>query len=287
MSKILKVNFPDFELAWEGINEMLANNENYIKGGDYGGVYGTEMVIYNLFVNVEKSTISDTFDFGKALGYKYKKWSKLVGNYVDLNYLDLVKSEIVAREKKKAANYNYTFHFDNSHGSGKDCLISVTFQRRINEADPIMVFHTRASEATKRLIFDFLLLQRIAEYIYGRDVKVKSILYIPFIYINVESFLIYAGYKGLDKAVYKEKGQGDYTPFQKRIINKYEEFTTRPLSEIKYKVHKRAAAQIQKDQHGEPLSKAPHLYAKDLMLVKPISISIKTQEKLNTGITIK
>lgn len=287
MSKILKLNFPDFELAWEGMNELLANNEEEIKSGGYGDIYGTEMTLYNAFIYVEKATLRDDFDFGKILGYKYKKWSKLVSNYVDLNYLDLVKSEVLSREKKLSTNtsYNYTFHFDNSHGSGKDCLISLTFQRRIGESTPIIIFTTRASEATKRLVFDFLLLQRITEYVYGKGVKVKALLYIPFMYINVESFLIYAGYKGLDKVVIPHGGK--YTPFQERILKRFEEFTHKPLSEIKYKVHRRAAAQIQKDKSGEPLSKSPSLLAKDLVLEKPIKVGLKTLENLNKGITIK
>lgn len=285
MSKTLTLNFPNFEMAWEGLNEFLANNENEIKKQGYGDTYGTEMVLYNSVINVELARIPEDFNFGKALGYKNKKWTKLVNNYINFNYLDLVKSEVVARELKNATSYNYSFHFDNSHGSGKDCLISLTFQRRVGEPDPIVIYHTRASEATKRMIFDYLLIQRMTEYVYGKDVRVKALLYIPFMYINVEAFLLYAGYKGGTNKVL-EKENGEYSNFQKRIINRFKEFSTKDVEEIKYKVHKRSAMHIQKDKDGVPLSKSPDLFAHELQLRKASQIDNKTTQKLNQGILL-
>jgi len=265
MGKSLKFNFPDFQMAWEGLNEFLANNVNEISEQGYGAIYGTEIVLYNSLISIELSRVNPDFNFGRVLGYKIKKWTKLVGNYIDFNYLDLVKSEVTAREAKKASSYNYTFHFDNSHGSGKDCLISLTFQRRVDEPDPIIIFTTRASEVTKRMIFDFLLLQRMAEYVYGPNKRVKAELYMPMMYINVESFLIYLSHYGLG-VLKKEKGE--YSKFQDRIIKRYHEFLNTPLEQIKYKVHKRAAMQVQKNTDGTPVSNSPNLFAKNLVLQK-------------------
>lgn len=285
MSKSLHFNFPDFQMAWEGINEFLANNELELKTKGYGGTYGTEIVVYNSIISVDLAKINEDFDFGKVLGYKNKKWSKLVNNYVDFNYLDLVKSEVVDREKKNAHSYNYTVHFDNSHGSGKDCLISLTFQRRVDEPDPKIIFTTRASEATKRMIFDFLLLQRMAEYVYGKGKKVTAELYMPFIYINVESFLIYLGWKGPE--ILKPENGDEYSLFQQRILRRYEEFTTKHLDEIKYRVHKRAAAQIQKDKDGNSVSGVPSMLAKELQLqIRPLQGSQRVIKKLNQGIEL-
>lgn len=283
-TQINQLQFPTLEAAWEGINEYLVNNQKQLekKGG---GTYGTELVSYDNFISVFKSQIRPDFDFGHALGYKYKKWSKLINNYVDLNYLDLVKSEVLAREKKKSKHYNFTFHFTNSHGSGKDCLISLSFCRRKGSTEPLVIYTTRASEATSRLIFDFLLIQRMVEYVYGVGVNAEVLCYIPFIFINVERFTMYMAYKGKD--VVRPDKDGKYTQYQQRCLNIYEKFLTTNLDLIKYKVHKRSAAQVQLGPNGKPLANAPALLAKNLTL--PFNKKYRDADiaKLNASITIK
>lgn len=278
--------FPTLQAAWEGLNEYLANCEDEIKELG-GGTYGTEMVAYNTFITVNKAWVDPNFNFGRVLGYRNKKWSKLINNYVDFNYLDLVKSEVRERERKKAKSYNYTFRFDNSHGSGKDCLISLTFMRKVGNDCPIVIYNTRASEATKRMIFDFLLIQRMVEYVYGEDVNVEVTAFIPFMYINVESYLIYMAWKGRNKAVRVKKGE-KVGKFQERLYSKFDEFSTRPLESIKYKVHKRAAAQVQKDENGDPVSGAPDMFAKDILFEnKKIKLAAASKiDKLNSGVIL-
>jgi len=277
--------FPTLQAAWEGLNEYLANNEAEIRKSG-GGTYGTEMVAYNTFVSIGKTWVDPKFNFGRVLGYRNKKWSKLINNYVNFDYLDLIRSEVRDREKKKAKSYNHTYHFDNSHGSGKDCLISLTFMRKVTDDNPTVIYNTRASEATKRMIFDFLLIQRMVEYVYGEGVTVEMVAFIPFMFINVEAFLIYMAWKGKDAVVVPPK-EG-YSKFQQRLVSKYDEFSTRDLNSIKYKVHKRAAAQVQKDKNGNPISGAPDLFAKDLKFdnkrIKLVAVS--KIEKLNEGIAI-
>lgn len=278
-------HFPTLEGAWEGINEYLFNQEREIKQLG-GGNYGTEMVLYNAMITVDKTWINPKFNFGRALGYTSKKWSKLVNNYVDLKYLELVKGEVRAREAKKAKSYNYTMHFDNSHGSGKDCLISLTFQRKINNDVPTVVYHTRASEATKRMIFDFLLIQRIVEYVYGESQSVEMIAYIPFVFINVEAFLIYMGYKGGPKGK-AFRSDEPYSKFQERIFRRWDDFQAKPLEEITFRVHKRAAAQIKLDDKGNPLSGAKDVFARDLKIkFRPTKVTAGDIEKLNEGILL-
>lgn len=282
--KFKKFRFPTLEAAWEGINEYMFNEEVEIKSLG-GGNYGTEMVLYNALITVDKAWVSPNFNFGRALGYTNKKWSKLVGNYVDMKYLELVKNEVRQREAKKAKSYNHTLHFDNSHGSGKDCLISLTFQRKISSEVPIVIYHTRASEATKRMIFDFLLIQRIVEYVYGPEVSVEVVAYIPFLFINVEAFLIYMGYKGGKEA--KPFKRGKYTQFQNRILRRWDNFQETPLEKITFKVHRRAAAQIKLDSHGNPVSGAKDFFAKDLKLkFQKTKVHEKDIEKLNEGILL-
>lgn len=289
--QITEFYFPTLESAWEGINEYLLNNEpTILKNG--GGTYGTELVVYDAFIHVGKAWVNPNFNFGEILGYRYKKWSKLINNYVNLNYLDLVKSEVQAREKRKSTHYNFTMHFDNSHGSGKDCLISLSFCRRKGEKAPYVIYTTRASEVTSRMIFDFLLIQRITEYVYGKDVHPEVLMYIPFMFINVERALFYLGYKGKDIIKPSQKDE-DYptknlSKFQKRVLDKFDEFSTRDVNTIKYKVHKRSALQIQKDpKTGKPLANAPNLFAKDLTFPYNPKLKEKDIDKLNENLTAK
>lgn len=304
LTKINQLEFATLELAWEGINEYMVNQEQEIakKGG---GTYGTEMVSYDNFIRIYKPYISPDYNFGEILGYRYKKWSKLINNYVDLNYLDLVKNEVTEREKKASAHYNYTFHFDNAHGSGKDCLISLSFCRRRKEKNPYVIYTTRASEVTSRLIFDFLLIQRMCEYVYGveKAQQCDVLCYIPFMYVNVERYLFYMAYKGKKKSVKKHypivlanadepeknlKKLGYYTPFQERCNKKYDEFMAVDAQKIKYKVHRRSALQIQKDpKTGRAISGCPDLFAKDLTLPYNPKYKDRDIEKLNKGLTIK
>jgi hypothetical protein len=280
--KITQLEFPTLELAWEGINEYLLNQEAKVRAHG-GGSYGTELVSYDNYIHVFKSTVSDNFNFGEILGYKYKKWSKLINNYVNMNYLDLIKSEVLDRERKKSTHYNFTMHFDNSHGSGKDCLISLSFCRRKGEKNPIVIYNTRASEVTSRLIFDFLLIQRIVEYVYGKGVSAEVLCFIPFMFINIERALFYLGYKGRD--IVKAEGN-NFTAFQKKVLNKFDEFSTRDVNTIKYKVHKRSALQIQKNpKTGKPLANAPDLLAKDLTFPFNQKLKDKDIEKLNADLT--
>ena len=277
--KINELEFPTLESAWEGINQFLVNEEIKIRKNG-GGTYGTEMVSYDNYIHIYKPYINPNYNFGEILGYRYKKWTKLINNYVNLNYLDLVKSEVLDRERKKSAHYNYTFHFDNAHGSGKDCLISLSFCRRKGSKDPYVIYTTRASEATSRLIFDFLLIQRLIEYVYGPEKAQRCdvLCFIPYIFVNVERFLFYMGYKGRDCV---KKGSETYSPYQERCLKKYDEFMTIDPNKIKYKVHKRSAVQIQKGPDGKPISKCPDLFAKDLTIPFHVKYRDKDIEKLN------
>lgn len=279
-------NFTEFHYenltdAWEGMNEFLANREVLItrKGG---GVYGSEFVSFNNLVTISKCKLDPKFNFGRVLGYTYKKWTKLVNNYCNMNYLDLIKAEVQEREGKNAKAYNYTYHFDNVHGSGKDCLISLTFTRRKNEPGPIVIYTTRASEITKRLVFDFLLIQRMVEYVYGKEQQVQLICFIPFMYINLECFLMYVAHYGRKNVIKKNK-KGFYSPYQERMIKKYKEFLKVDASKVKYKVHQRAVMQVQRNPDGSPASNVKDCFAKNLVLVHK-EPRIKDIEKLNASL---
>jgi hypothetical protein len=281
--KPTNLKYKNMDLAWEGVNEYLANSESRIRKKG-GVVYGNEMVSYDNFIYIENARLSKDFNFGLILGYKNKKWSKLVNNYINFDYLDLVKNEVQNRESKNSHNYNYTYHFDNSHGSGKDCLISLTFIRRKYYDRPIVIFYTRASEVTKRLPFDFLLIQRIVEYVYGPKVKVGLICHIPFMFINLECFLMYLSHFGKKKALPKK---GEYSPYQLRVYQRWKEFQNMDVEKIKYKVHLRAAKQVQRDKEGKPISGVGDLFAKEMTLHSHLKLRQKEIDQLNDEVTIK
>lgn len=272
---INKFEFSNLQTAWDGLHDYMFNQERKIRKRG-GGTYGSEMVSYDNIIHVKDGRLDKNFNFGRTIGYTYKKWSKLINNYVNFNYLDLIRSEVLDRESKRSNSYNYTYHFDNSHGSGKDCLISLTFCRRKGKELPIVIYNTRASEITKRLIFDFLLIQRIVEYVYGKKQRVEVICFIPFMFINLECSLMYLSDRGLDNCLRKKNGK--YSDYQERLIQKHERFRTTPLDQIKYKVHKRAAAQVQRNEDGSPVSNVKDLFTHELKLAPIPTKKIKQRD---------
>ena len=102
--------------------------------------------------------------------------------------------------------------FNNHHDNGKQCLIAATFSKRFGEDIPVITMVIRASEITKRLIFDFLLIQRMAEYVYGPDQSVQINLFATQMYGNVETLLMYSAYKPLKKVI-----KGIDNPWTKRV----------------------------------------------------------------------
>jgi hypothetical protein len=291
------LEFGSLQTGWEGINEFLfLECETICKKG--GGLYGPEFVSYNNYVVMKRAWVNPEFDFGKVLGYAIKKWSSLVNNYADIRYLDLLRAEINQRKNRNARSYNFSFHFSNHHGSGKDCLISIMFTKRVGVPHPILIFQVRTSEVTKRLLFDFLLVQRIGEYIYGNnDFEVH--LYAPSMYITAESFVMYNNVKSIKKLLKTWQNSGhhiekpDNHRFQDKVFKIYKDYMDHPDPDgIRYKVHRRSAMQIRRDSKGEPLSGVKSMLAKNLTLCDlPLEISkevitrkqILTHKKHNNG----
>lgn len=269
---VTTLTFPTLQKAWEGINKYLATTppEELEKGGGGGG-YGTEYIAYSTLVVINSAWVDPEFDFAKVLGYTAKKWTTLVKNYVDFDYLDLVKSDITTRRKKGAKSYNIAYHFANKYGGGKDCLLSLVFSKRLNEEFPTVFFNVRVSEVTSRLIFDFLLVQRIIEYVYGEGHPAEVHFYAPSMFITAERFSMFAHWEGWEKV---EKKLGN-TLFQNRIRQVYQMMKTKPANTITYKSHARCAEVIQKYGHKVKGT----LKAKELQLhslVPDLDESVKT-----------
>lgn len=257
--------FPTLQAAWEGLNEhMVLETPTVLAKAGYVG--GNQVVSYNNHVIIHKAWVDPEFDYGRVLGYTDKKWSSLISNYVDMPALELIRGEIALRTAKNAPAYNYTMHFTNAHLSGKDCLISLTFSKRYNRDNPVVSFHARVSELTKRVIFDFLLVQRIVEYIYGHnDVEIHYST--PSFYLSLEAFTMYQNHRDI-RELYKAKGilEKPPTTFQKKVLEKLSQYQVVDPLTIKYKSHRRAALQLQFNKDGTPLSNKKALIAKDLTL---------------------
>lgn len=257
--------FPDLQAAWEGINEYLVLNEQEIMRRG-GGLYGSAMVSYNNLILADKAIISPDFDFGKVLGYSIKKWSGLVKNYVDFHYLDMLRAEIGNRKMKIAKSYNYAYHFKNKHGSGKDCLISLNFTKRLYSVYPVVTFYTRTNEVTKRLIWDFLLVQRIVEYIYGSGEEVKVQYQTDSFFATPEGIMMYDNVKPLKKFFKKLPPEEERGRFQKKVVKTYNDFSTIDIETVTFRVTRRSIAQLQKDDEGNPISGVKSLLASEIPL---------------------
>lgn len=265
-SRIVKANhvlLPSTQIAWEWVNEyMLSKNQSIEESG--GKIFQSLVYMYDWVLDIDRIEIDPNFDIGIMFGYTKLKWTKLVSNYLDLNYLDVIKSKIRAREKKGDKNYNVSITFDNSHVTGKGCLLSLTFSRRPVFDGPIITMHIRSSEVTKRLLVDFLLVQRISEYIYERmDVTPALKLIAPFMWSSSSTLIMYHNWKPLEEVmVGREPGK-----FSDRCITDLNKFQTEPLSKFTYRVNWRSAAQLQFNEDGTPKSGKAPLKVKTLKLL--------------------
>lgn len=266
---ITVLKYKDLQKAWEGMNEYLFVDERKIVETDTGGAFGSQMVCLDTIIEVDKAEVDSTFDFGEKLGYARTKWTTLVNNYVNYYYLDMLRSEVSKRENQRARMYNYTLHFANKYGSGKDCLISLTVARRPNRDLPFASFVIRTSEITKRLLFDFLLVQRILEYLYGTN-EIQVNVYAQHWYITAESFVMYNNIKSIRKLAKLNNIYSNPAVFQDKILKKFKEYMNHPDPfNVMFRVNRRSMLQIQRDSNGKPLSGVKPLIAKDLTL-KPI-----------------
>lgn len=256
MDTVKTFEFATSQVAWEGINEYFLLEGKEIKSR-MGTVTPSLIIAYDTIIKIRKLWVDPEFNFSKVFNYRIQKWRTLVSNYVNMNMLDLVKIEVQNRERKKDTNYNISFLFDNTHQSGKGCLVSLTFSRRNYMDTPILIATLRSSEIVKRLNFDFLLVQRIGEYVYGKDVHLAGELFIPNMYTVPEVTSMYHMHKDIHKIL---KGVEKLSPFQQRTIDTVEKFSTIKVESIGYKIHQRAAKVLQGYGKDKPL------YAKHLTL---------------------
>lgn len=238
------LEFSTSQEAWEKLNEGFLRLDPAIFGKGATANAGLA-IAYNVFVKIRKAWVDPNFDYGRTFNYKEAKWTTLLNNYLDFNQLDLVKSQVRMRKATYNQNYNVSYIFNNSHNNGKQCLLAATFSKRFQEDVPVITMVVRASEITKRLIFDFLLIQRMSEYVYGKDQTVQINLFATQMYGNVETLLMYGAHKPIKKVL---KGTDKNSPWIQRLneINKkFKDGTEKDFSS--YKVYLRCFKVLRPD----------------------------------------
>lgn len=250
------LEFATSQEAWEKLNEAFLRLDPVLF--DKGATANSGVAVaYNVFIKIRKAWVDPDFDYGRCFNYKETKWTSLLNNYIDFNKLDLLRSKLRLLKNKYNQNYNVTYMFNNHHDNGKQCLIAATFSKRFQEDIPVITMVIRASEITKRLIFDFLLIQRMAEYVYGPDQSVQINLFATQMYGNVETLLMYSAYKPLKKVI---KGIGN--PWTKRVKEVYKKIQNGTENEwSSFKIFFRSFKVLRPD-----LYEYQALLAKDLLL---------------------
>lgn len=217
---IHSLEFATSQEAWEKLNEGFLRLEPILF--QKGAIANAGLaVVYNVFIKIRKAWVDPDFNYGRCFNYTATKWSSLLNNYIDFNKLDLIRSRLRTLKASYNQNYNISYLFNNHHDNGKQCLLAATFSKRFQEDIPVITMVVRASEITKRLIFDFLLIQRMAEYVYGPGQSVQINLFATQMYGNVETLLMYDAYKPLKKVL---KGCDKKNPWIVRINEVYDKF---------------------------------------------------------------
>lgn len=221
--------------AWETINEAFLKQSNKEIIYQSGQVY-----ITNLAFTVDKPYLPEDINFGRYFHYHKAKWVALVKNYLSMEELDEIKEAL----NQKLGDTPISYQFHNQHKSGKGCLLSMTIM--YSEKKFHFSFHIRSSEVTKRLIFDLLLFQRIGEYLLeGKPFDFSVFITKAFNTPNV--LLMYHVHNNLYELLGRYSGDW-YTKVRKNL--KY--FLEHGKDDIKYKIEKRVAKVLKKDEGQFP-----------------------------------
>lgn len=276
MHKIKNFQFENPWDAYIGINRWWYNNyETLHRRG--GGRYGSECFMPNVFFHCGYGKIPSDLDLGKLLGYSPTKWNTLVTNYLSYQGVHDVHDAVQALEKAGKSNYNVVMLFTNQYKKGKGCLISLQFSKRPRrgkngEYERVITFSTRATEITKRLIFDLLLIQRVAEFVYkGLDIKWNTQFFSPHVYQCAESFVLLTSYQSLMD--WNDNGKID-DKWKKRVHDMYDKYMDAERAEtMKMQSHIQISRFLRGDRNVKPM------YVKDLKLY----LTKKEKDKLSSA----
>lgn len=253
-----QLEFSTSQEAWEKLNEAFLRLDPILFSSGATANSGVA-VVYNVFIKIRKAWVDPDFDYGRCFNYKETKWTTLLNNYIDFNKLDLMRSKLRTLKKSYNQNYNVTYMFNNHHDNGKQCLIAATFSKRFQEDVPVITMILRSSEITKRLIFDFLLVQRMAEYIYGKECTVQINLFATQMYGNAETLMMYHTHRPLKKVL-----KGVKNPWTNRVLEVFDKFQKGTEKEFSsFKVYFRSFKVLRPDLYQETYKS---MYAKELLL---------------------
>lgn len=280
--------FATSQEAWEKLNEAFFIKDPEIFDSNNSSYNSGMTVLYNVFIKIRKAWVDPDFDYNKMFNYKEQKWTLLVNNYLDLNKLDLLRSKVRYFQSKYNQNYNLSYSFDNNHGNGKGCLLSATFSRRIGDDIPVITMMLRSSEITKRLIFDFLLVQRMGEYIYGPEQSFMINVFATQMYGNTETLLMYNTHKPVKKLLKRSYDQ----EWAKSAQAVFDKFMNNPHSFGTYKVYLRSAKCLNPEAFNRKstplLAKNLHIYDKNIDIEFPENcITLSQRRKYLKSLTKK
>lgn len=253
--------------AWEKINEAFILNDPR-----FSMIYKSKaLYAHHILLHIENPELDPNFNFGRYFNYTKSKWNNLVGNYCYLSDLASLKQQIQGQKE-----FNLGFQFTNTHDHGKKCLLSATFTK-ISSKDKVRVtMFLRASEVTKRLPMDLLLIQRICEFVIGDTHLWDLTLILNQAFNDDMVLLMYNAHKSIKEVLYpatdkwekwkQSKHIGEYAfknalERSKILIPRLEEALQTDPKDVKYKIHRRAIKVLRPD-----LCKYPKLLAKDCHL---------------------
>lgn len=199
---MIHYKFPDPVTAWSELIKKFLNQEEELFTDGQGAVITGSVYSYGVGVLIEKAQFDPEFDFGLIMGYTQSKWSSLLNNYLDLDAMDVLKTQIRELEKNKAQNRNYHigFNFADSHGNGKGCLVSGVFSRMIGIDNPRLTIVMRASDIVTRLPWDLLLAVRLGAYVYGHeDFSIE--LFLRSAFADDITVMLYNGYEDIEPLI--------------------------------------------------------------------------------------
>lgn len=188
--------------AWENIIKLFLNQAPELFEEGQGAAITGSLYTYGMTVLINDAKFDPEFDFGKIMGYSQGKWSSLLNNYLDLDAMDVLKSQIRELEKNKSVNRNYHigFNFADAHGNGKGCLVSGVFSRMIYVDKPRLTIIMRASDVVTRLPWDLLLACRMGLYVYGHeDFSIE--LFLRSAFADDISIMLYNGYEDIEPLI--------------------------------------------------------------------------------------
>lgn len=251
----MDLRYNNFTEAWESLNELFIEGPKPLFSGPNGTRFARAQYLYNVSVDIENPILDPEFDFGRKFNYTQQKWTMLMSNYICMDKLAILKQEITtASQSRKPFNITYDFH--NTHKNGKGCLIAMLATKRYANNTPYLTFYLRASEITKRLSVDFLLAQRIGEYLFnGQNFKVT--FNFNQLFNDDTVLLMYHAHKNIRGLL--RKSNNENAPI---LLKRLKEMLHGEEKDFKkYKVHFRAFKVIRPD-----LYKYPQLLAKNCKL---------------------